>query len=101
QSGDEEITEVVSAVEHKAKEGSWVVGVARLDKDGKVTSEGEWEVSRQALVKTTGRGNKRNTPLQYLTLPPRAGDEWVLSGHPEVDMKCVALEPRRVKVPAG
>lgn len=97
----EERTEVVTAVEHKAKERVWIVSVGRVDKDGTVTAAEAWEVSHQGLVLVKGRGDRESRPFQFLKLPHRANEKWALHPDAQLDFRCVALGPRRVKVPAG
>jgi hypothetical protein len=94
--GDEEQTDVVTAVEHKPKEKVWVVTIGELDKDGKVFKEEKWEVSNQGLVLV-----HRETDLRtFLKLPHRAGEMWAFSPSLK-NIECVALEKQRVEVPAG
>lgn len=97
--GREEQTEVVTAVEQKPKEQAWVVSTGLLNKEGKASPWAEWEVSERGLLLLKDKFGPAAGEQWWLKLPHKAGDKWDLVS--EARLHCVALEPKRVKVPAG
>lgn len=96
--GDGERTEVVTAAEHDAKERVWAVTVGRVGKAGKVSRQEVWEVSERGLFLAASPAGRKE-PACFLKLPHKPGEEWEFA--PGSEIRCVAVKPRRVKVPAG
>jgi hypothetical protein len=102
--GREEWTQEVTKVECKTREKVWVVTTNHVDKDGKLSREQEWEVSNQGLVMVRGWSDKDKDkeplPRQFIKLPHLVGEKWAF-GPLDGELRCVAGEKKRVKVPVG
>src|SRR4051812_39971348 len=99
-SSDGEHSERVIASKQNANENVWVVTIESANKDGKVFQKTEWEVSDSSVVQTKSLRFKERFAFCYLKLPHKPGAKWALDSDSK-EIQCVAIEPRRVKVPAG
>jgi hypothetical protein len=99
QQGDEEWTEVVTAVERK--DGVLVVSVGRVEPGGKVTPDHKEVVSDLGLTRVEALGVKLDHPLCPLKVPGPRCAEWVVDRGELAPLTCTARGSERVRVPAG
>jgi len=96
QRGEEEWTEVVTAVEER--DGVFVVTFGILSKSGSVNSPWKMAVSASGLAEVEGKEIKLDSSHLRLKLPHKPDETWV---NEELGLTYRSLKPERVKVPAG